>query len=122
MLGVVSAGIALGIFGGILLFHEDEELQVIHQQLVALGDGHMRRMFGGRKAAKAFSEAAEKAAQRASNLERILQLRKEIGEKKAALRDGQQKVLALIEEFIGRGMEPRQGDQGLVGAQTVAIG
>ena len=88
----------------IACYAEEEELQAACDKSKEVGDTYMRKMFGGKKAANAYSEALEFSMRRSEKLAYALALRKEVADKRSALNEGQRNVLALVEEFLQKGM------------------
>lgn len=61
-----------------------------------------RRMFGRKAALMHYKDAAEHAKAMAEAMDRVLLLRKEMQSKEQSLKQGQEKIMGLIEEFIDR--------------------
>jgi hypothetical protein len=99
-----------GLFGGmdeltqkLIAAHADrEEYEEAYERAVHLGMEMERKWFSGKKAAVQYKAAAEAARGMADSSDRVLQLRKEMRSKEQALKQGQEKILGLIEEFIDR--------------------
>ncbi len=102
-----------GIFSGmdeltqkLIAAHADrEDYEEAYERAVHLGMDLERKWFSGKKAVEQYKAAAEAARGMAESADRVLQLRKELRAKEQSLKQGQQKILGLIEEFIDRYQE-----------------
>ncbi|MGK9451672.1 hypothetical protein ACSSZE_10520 [Acidithiobacillus caldus] len=86
-------------------YADKEEFETAYQKIVQRAELEKRKWFGQRKAAALFEEAAKAAAANVEACERILALRKRLLIHENGLRQGQKKILSLIEEFIERYQE-----------------
>lgn len=102
-----------GIFSGmdeltqkLIAAHADrEDYEEAYERAVHLGMDLEHKWFSGKKAVEQYKAAAEAARGMAKSSDRVLQLRKDLRAKEQALKQGQQKILGLIEEFIDRYQE-----------------
>lgn len=86
-------------------YADKEEFELAYQESVQRAELARKKWFGQKKAAVLFEEAAKVAVANVEACERILALRKRLLNHENSLRQGQEKILSLIEEFIERYQE-----------------
>lgn len=84
---------------------DDEDLEQSSQEYLKQAEIMSHRFFSRTKAASLYRLACEHAMKRSDNLAEMIRLRSVIDGKKSALIDGQRKIMALIEEFIEKGIQ-----------------
>lgn len=91
-------------------YADEEEFAEEHERILQEAGRQSRRLMAGRRAADLYRQADEVSQRQVKSIRRVLELQRALDEKRNALHDGQSKVLALIEEFIGKGV--RQSESG----------
>lgn len=86
-------------------YADDEELEQSSQEYLKQAETLSRGFFGRIKSASLYRLAGEHAMRRSANLAEMIRIRSVIDGKRAALIDGQRKIMGLIEEFIEKGLK-----------------
>lgn len=89
----------------IVAYSDREEHEEAYERAIKEAMHTESKWFRRGVAAKYYQSAAESAKAMADAMDRVLQLRKEMLSKEQALKQGQEKILGLIEEFIDRYQE-----------------
>lgn len=91
----------------IAAYSDREEAEEQYELIMKSAMEAERRFFGKKEAATQYSKAAMAARSMADAADRILHLRKSMQAKEDSLKQGQERIMGLIEEFIDRYQEKR---------------
>lgn len=91
----------------IAAYSDREEYEDQYERCIKSAMDAEHRFFGRREAATQYSKAAMAAKSMADAADRILQLRKTMKSKEDSLKNGQERIMGLIEEFIDRYQEKK---------------